>query len=392
MIDLSLLPQLQDDMRQWRRHLHQYPETAFEENLTADFIADKLVEFGLEVHRGLAVTGVVATLMAGNGGKKIALRADMDALFIQEQNAFAHKSKHDGKMHACGHDGHSAMLLGAAKVLSQRCDFSGTVYFIFQPAEEGRAGAKAMIDDGLFEQFPADCVFGMHNFPDIPAGHFAVKSKAMMAALDSFEIILNGKATHAAMPHLGKDVIVAAAQLINNLQTIVSRTVNPADSAVVTITQIHAGNTWNGIPDSVVLRGTFRCFDATVQTLITDKIGQLVDAVCAAFGMSAEFKLNPENPGYPVTYNSDKETALALQAATAVVGEASVHTNPTPSMGSEDFAFMLQEKPGCYIWIGNGSSENSCLLHNPHYDFNDEILMIGATYWVKLVEMALAIE
>jgi amidohydrolase len=389
MTQLTALNQLHDDMRQWRRHLHQYPETAFEETGTAQFIADKLSEFGLEVHKGLATTGVVATLSAGNGNKKIALRADMDALFIQEQNTFAHRSRHDGMMHACGHDGHSAMLLGAAKVLAEQRSFNGTVYFIFQPAEEGRAGAKKMIDDGLFELFPADCVFGMHNFPDIPVGHFAVKPGAMMAALDSFEIILNGKATHAAMPHLGNDVIVAAAQLINNLQTIVSRNVNPADSAVVTITQIHAGNTWNAIPDSVLLRGTFRCFDSAVQTLIAEKIRQHVDAVCAAFGMSAEFKFNPENPGYPVTFNSDAECTLALQAATAAIGEASIHTNPTPSMGSEDFAFMLQEKPGCYLWIGNGSSENSCLLHNPHYDFNDDILSVGATYWVKLVEMAL---
>jgi amidohydrolase len=382
--------QLHDNMRQWRRHLHQYPETAYEEIATAQFIAEKLIEFGLEVHRGLAETGVVATLTAGNSSKKIALRADMDALFIQEQNTFAHRSRHDGKMHACGHDGHSAMLLGAAKVLSEQRKFNGTVYFIFQPAEEGRAGARKMIDDGLFDLFPADCVFGMHNFPDIPVGHFAVKTGPMMAALDSFEIILNGKATHAAMPHLGNDVIVAAAQLINNLQTIVSRTVNPADTAVVTITQIHAGNTWNAIPDSVLLRGTFRCFDNAVQTLITNKIRQQVNALCTAFDMSAEVKFNPENPGYPVTYNSDKETALALQAASAVVGENSIHTNPIPSMGSEDFAFMLQEKPGCYIWIGNGSSENSCLLHNPHYDFNDDILPIGAAYWVSLVEMALA--
>jgi amidohydrolase len=388
--NLTALQQLHDELRQWRRHLHQYPETAFEETQTAQFIADKLAEFGLEVHRGLATTGVVATLSAGNGSKKIALRADMDALFIQEQNTFDHRSRHDGKMHACGHDGHSAMLLGAAKVLSEQRSFKGTVYFIFQPAEEGRAGAKKMIDDGLFEQFPADCVFGMHNFPDIPTGHFAVKTGPMMAAFDCFEIILNGQATHAAMPHLGNDVIVAAAQLINNLQTIVSRTVNPADPAVVTITQIHAGNTWNAIPDSVLLRGTFRCFDRAVQTLIADKIRQMVDAVCAAFGMVAELKLNPENPGYPVTFNSDAESTLALQAATAVVGTDSVHTNPTPSMGSEDFAFMLQEKPGCYIWIGNGSSENSCLLHNPHYDFNDEILPVGAAYWVNLVEVALA--
>lgn len=386
----AALNELHDDMRRWRRHLHQYPETAFEETGTAQFIADKLSEFGLEVHKGLATTGVVATLTAGNGSKKIALRADMDALFIQEQNTFAHRSRHDGKMHACGHDGHSTMLMGAAKVLSQQRNFNGTVYFIFQPAEEGRAGAKKMIDDGLFDLFPADCVFGMHNFPDIPAGHFAVKAGPMMAAFDCFEIILKGQATHAAMPHLGNDVIVAAAQLINSLQTIVSRTVNPSDPAVVSITQIHAGNTWNAIPDSVLLRGTFRCFDSAVQTLIADKIRQQVDAICSTFGMSAEIKFNPENAGYPVTFNTEKETALALQAATAVVGEASIHTNPTPCMGSEDFAFMLQEKPGCYIWIGNGSSENSCLLHNPHYDFNNDILGTGAAYWVKLVEMVLA--
>jgi amidohydrolase len=389
MVDLIAFQQLHDDMRQWRRHLHQYPETAFEENQTADFIADKLLSFGLKVHRGLAETGVVATLSVGNSSKKIALRADMDALFIQEQNTFDHRSRHDGKMHACGHDGHSAMLLGAAKVLAEQRNFDGTVYFVFQPAEEGRAGAKKMIDDGLFKLFPADCVFGIHNFPDIPTGHFAVKTGPMMAALDSFEIILNGKATHAAMPHLGSDVIVAAAQLINNLQTIVSRSVNPADAAVVTITQIHAGNTWNAIPDSVVLRGTFRCFDSAVQTLISEKIRQIVNAVCAAFDMRAEIKFNPENARYPVTYNSDKETALALQAATAVVGEASIHPNPTPSMGSEDFAFMLQEKPGCYIWIGNGSSENSCLLHNPHYDFNDDILSAGMAYWIELVKLSL---
>ena len=296
MTDNTISQQLQDDMRQWRRHLHQYPETAYEENQTADFIADKLAEFGMKVHRGLAGTGVVATLSAGNSSKKIALRADMDALFIQEQNTFPHKSRHDGKMHACGHDGHSAMLLGAAKVLSQQRNFNGVVYFIFQPAEEGRAGARKMIDDGLFKLFPADWVFGMHNFPDIPAGHFAIKSGAMMAAFDCFEIVLKGQASHAAMPHLGNDVIVAAAQLINNLQTIVSRNVNPADSAVVTITQIHAGNTWNAIPDSVVLRGTFRCFEDVVQNLIADKIRQQLDAVCAAFGMAAEFKLNPKIP------------------------------------------------------------------------------------------------
>jgi len=383
------IQQLHAYMRQWRQHLHQFPETAFEETQTAKFIADKLTSFGLDVHQGLGKTGVVATLSAGNSDKKIALRADMDALFIQEQNTFAYRSRHGGKMHACGHDGHSAMLLGAAKYLSQNRNFNGTVYFIFQPAEEGRAGARQMIDDGLFEKFPADCVFGMHNFPDISLGHFAVKPGAMMASFDCFEINITGQATHAAMPHLGNDAIVASAQLINALQTIVSRTINPADPAVVSITQIHAGNTWNAIPESVVLRGTFRCFSSTVQTTIANKITQLVDSICGGFNVSAEIRFNPENPGYPVTFNTEAETAIALKAAQAVVGANCVNQQPTPSMGSEDFAFMLQEKPGCYIWIGNGSSKNSCLLHNPHYDFNDEILPVGVAYWVKLVEMKL---
>jgi hippurate hydrolase len=377
------------DMKTWRQHLHQFPETAFEETETARFVAEKLRSFGLEVHEGLAKTGVVATLSLGTSQKKIALRADMDALFIQEQNDFAHKSCHHGKMHACGHDGHTAMLLGAARQLATQRNFNGTVYFIFQPAEEGRAGAKQMIDDGLFEQFPADCVFGMHNFPDIPTGHFAIKSGALMASFDCFEITLKGQATHAAMPHLGNDAIVASAQLITTLQTIVSRTLNPAQPAVVSITQIHAGNTWNAIPETVVIRGTFRCFDSEVQTLIADKIRQLLDATCQAFSITGTIRFNPENAGYPVTFNTDAETAIALKAATAVVGADRIDIQPTPSMGSEDFAFMLQKKAGCYIWIGNGSSENSCLLHNPHYDFNDDILSVGAAYWVKLVETVL---
>ena len=376
---------LHADMRAWRRYLHRHPETAFEETETAQFIADKLCSFGLEVHQGLGKTGVVATLSAGVGQRKIALRADMDALFIEEKNTFAHKSCHTGKMHACGHDGHTAMLLGAAKMLSENRNFNGTVYFIFQPAEEGRAGAKQMIDDGLFEQFPADCVFGMHNYPDIPAGHFAVKSGAMMASFDCFEITITGQATHAAMPHLGNDAIVAAAHVITALQTIASRMLNPADPAVVSITQIHGGHTWNALPESVLLRGTYRCFSQTVQASIADKITQLLNSICAGFDVRATIRFNPENAGYPVTVNSPDETAIALQAALAVVGEQGVDRQPIPSMGSEDFAFMLQAKPGCYVWIGNGASKNSCLLHNPHYDFNDAILPIGAAYWVALV-------
>jgi amidohydrolase len=385
----SEIQQLHAEMRQWRRYLHQFPETAFEETATAEFIAGKLSGFGLDVHQGLGKTGVVATLSAGDGAGKIALRADMDALFIQERNTFDHKSRHDGKMHACGHDGHSAMLLGAASYLARHRDFDGTVYFIFQPAEEGRAGAKQMILDGLFEKFPADCVFGLHNFHDIPPGHFAVKSGPMMASFDCFEIVLTGQATHAAMPHLGTDAIVAAAQLITALQTIVSRTVDPAEQAVVSITQIHAGQTWNALPESVVLRGTFRCFSGSAQKTIADKISQLTHALCQGFNVTAEIKLNPENPGYPITFNTEEETQMALNAAMAVVGEDCIDRQPTPSMGSEDFAFMLQEKPGCYLWLGNGSSENGCLLHNPHYDFNDAILPIGAAYWVKLVETVL---
>ncbi|MGZ5052605.1 MAG: M20 aminoacylase family protein [Methylobacter sp.] len=382
------IEQLHQQMRQWRQYLHQFPETAFEETATAEFIAEKLTGFGLDVHRGLGETGVVATLTAGSGGKKIALRADMDALFIQEQNTFAHKSRYDGKMHACGHDGHTAMLLGAACYLAEHRNFNGTVHFIFQPAEEGRAGAKRMIDDGLFEKFPADCVFGLHNFPDVPAGHFAVKPGPLMASFDCFEIVLKGQATHAALPHLGNDAVVAAAQLITALQTIVSRNVDPNEPAVVSITQIHAGNTWNALPESVVLRGTFRCFSAAVQKTIADKIAKLAHAVGESFGISADIRFNPENPGYPVTFNSAPETELALQAAVAVAGSDGI-VQPAPCMGSEDFAFMLQEKPGCYVWIGNGPSENGCLLHNPRYDFNDQILPAGVAYWVKLVETVL---
>ena len=380
---------MHSEMRDWRQHFHQFPETAFEEINTSAFISSKLKSFGLKVHEGLGKTGVVASLSSGNSSKSIALRADMDALFIEEKNTLPYKSRNSGKMHACGHDGHSAMLLGAAKYLADHNDFNGTVYFIFQPAEEGRAGAKQMIDDGLFELFPTDCVFGLHNFPDIPPGHFAIKTGAMMASFDCFEIVLSGQATHAAMPHLGDDVLLAAAQLITALQSIVSRNVNPADSAVLSITQVHGGNTWNAIPDSVVLRGTYRCFNSDVQTLIKDKLIQIVESLAKGFDLTSEITINPENAGYPVTSNSEAETAIAVTVAQEVAGVNHVDLQPVPSMGSEDFSFMLQEKPGCYVWLGNGSSEGDCLLHNPHYDFNDDILTIGASFWVKLVETVL---
>lgn len=377
---------LNADMRRWRRQIHQYPETAFEETATARLIAEQLQQSGIEVNHGLAKTGMVGILRRGNSSNSIALRADMDALYIQEQNQFDYASRHGGKMHACGHDGHCAMLLGAAHYLARHGHFDGTVYFIFQPAEECRAGAHQMISEGLFEQFPAQRVFGMHNFPDIPVGHFAVKTGPMMASFDCFEINLSGKATHAAMPHLGCDVLVAAAHLITQLQTIVSRQIDPADAAVVSITQIHGGNTWNALPDSAVVRGTFRSFKNSVRAQLEQSISRLAQSVAQGFRLHADVCFNPENPGYPVTVNSPDETASAIRAAIEVAGADCVNTVPTPSMGAEDFAFMLQQKPGCYIWIGNGSSQGNCLLHNPNYDFNDEILPLGAAYWVKLVE------
>ncbi len=377
-------------MREWRQHLHQFPETAYQEIHTSEFIKQLLSGFGLEVTDGLAVTGIVATLKNGQSDKKIALRADMDALYIEEQNALPYKSMNPGKMHACGHDGHCAMLLGAAKYLSEHRNFNGTVYFIFQPAEEGRAGAKKMIDEGLFNFFPADEVYGLHNFPDIPSGHFAVKSGPMMASYDCFEIRVHGDATHAAMPHQGNDVVLAAAHSISALQSIVSRNIDPSDSAVVSITQLQGGNTWNAIPDTVVLRGTFRCFKASVRDLIRQKIIQIIQTTAQCFSVTAETVFNPENQAYPVTVNTEFETEQSRLAASEIAGEDNVELNPVASLGAEDFAFMLQEKPGCYIWLGNGTSEGGCLLHNPHYDFNDEILPVGASYWVKLVEKRLA--
>lgn len=377
-------------MRTWRQQIHSAPETAYEEFKTAEFVAQKLTEFGLSVHTGIAKTGVVASLSVGSSARSIALRADMDALHIHEANALPYRSQIAGKMHACGHDGHTAMLLGAAKYLADYPEFDGTVHFIFQPAEEGRAGAKLMLEEGLFERFPADYVFGLHNFPNVPTGHFAIQAGPMMAAMNCFEITLRGRACHAAKPHLGNDPLMAATQLLSALQTIVSRNVDPHASAVVSITQIHSGQTWNAIPEEVVIRGTYRSFASDVQLLVEQRIQQLTTNISAAFNVEAILVFDPENPGYPVTVNNNEATQIAIAAATAVVGEASVDLHPTPSMGSEDFAFMLQAKPGCYVWLGNGAEAGCGQLHNPHYDFNDAILATGAAYWVKLVTTVLA--
>ncbi len=375
-----------DELTKTRRDLHKHPEIAFEEDRTSGIVAEKLESFGIEVHRGLAKTGVVGTLQAGTANQAIALRADMDALPIQEANDFEHRSVHDKKMHACGHDGHTTMLLGAAKYLSETREFDGIVHFIFQPAEEGAGGAKVMIDDGLFDKFPVTAVYGMHNWPGLAAGKFAMRSGPMMAAFDSFEIKITGKGTHAAMPHTGIDPITAASQIVTAFQTIVSRNIDPLDSAVVSVTMFHAGDAYNVIPDSVTLGGCTRSLRTETQKFIEETMERIIAGVCDAHGVTYAFRYTH---GYPATVNSEEETANAAAAAKLVAGEDNVATDIAPIMGSEDFAFMLQEKPGSYILIGNGDGEGSCMVHNPGYDFNDEALPLGATYWSKLAETLL---
>lgn len=377
---------LQAEMQVWRRHLHQHPEIAYEELQTSAFIVGILKDLGLTVHQGLAGTGVVATLKAGKSDKRIALRADMDALPVEELNDVSHRSQIEGKMHACGHDGHTAMLLGAAKHLAQNSNFDGTVYFIFQPAEESFGGAKKMIKQGLFDLFPAQSVFGMHNFPDMPQGQFAAKAGAMMASFDTFEIILHGKGCHAAKPHQGHDPLLAASQLVLALQSIVSRDIAPHQPVVVSVTQIHGGSAWNIIPETAQICGTFRCLDDEVREQIKQRIEAISSSVCTAMQVKAEVIFNPGSVPYPVTINSEDETEQALAVAASLVGEENINREPQPSMGAEDFSFMLQQKPGCYVWLGGNTADTKGMLHHPQYDFNDAILGVGAAYWVRLVE------
>jgi amidohydrolase len=377
------------DMTAWRREIHAHPETAFEEHRTAEFVARRLGEFGIEVHRGLAGTGVVGTLR-GNGapnGRAIALRADMDALHIHEKNGFAHASTNPGKMHACGHDGHTTMLLGAARYLAETRNFAGTVHFVFQPAEENEGGARVMVEQGLFEKFPVEAVYGMHNMPGVPVGKMCVRTGPLMAAYDIFELVVRGRGAHGAMPHQGVDPVVTASQIVTALQTIASRNTDPLDAVVVSVTQIHGGDTWNVIPDEVTIRGTTRSFRPEVQRSIEPAIRRIAEGIARAHG--AAIAAMRYEMRYPPTVNTAAETEIAARAAAAVIGEENLVRDPTPSMGAEDFAFMLQAKPGSYVWIGNGPTEGGCLLHNPHYDFNDEILPIGASYWATLVEQTL---
>ncbi|MGE0853820.1 MAG: M20 aminoacylase family protein [Hyphomicrobiaceae bacterium] len=376
------------DMTAWRHDIHRHPETAFEEVRTADIVTAKLKSFGIEVHRGLAKTGVVGVLHSGTSKRAIGLRADMDALDVHETNSFAHASTISGKMHACGHDGHTTMLLGAARYLAETRNFDGTVYFIFQPAEENEGGGRVMVEEGLFDNFPCEGVYGMHNIPGIPIGHFAVRPGPMMAAYDIFEIVVKGVGTGAANPHRSVDPILAGSHIVTALQSIVARNVDPMDNAVISTTQFHAGTTWNVIPQECTLRGTVRVFKKSVQDMIEKRMEKIARNV--AEGLGAEIKRWRYERRYPPTVNSEREVENAARAASSLVGSENVDRNPTPLMASEDFAWMLLKKPGCYIWIGNGDGEGSCMVHNPGYDFNDQILPLGASYWATLVEQQLA--
>ncbi len=379
------------ELQQIRRDIHAHPELCYEEQRTADVVAKKLAEWGIPVIRGLGVTGVVGIIRNGTGTRAIGLRADMDALPMQETNVFDHASRHAGKMHACGHDGHTAMLLGAAHYLAQHRNFDGTVYVIFQPAEEGGGGARRMMDDGLFEECPMDAVFGMHNWPGAATGTFGVTPGPMMASSNEFEVIVKGRGAHAAQPHKSIDPIMVAVQIAQSWQTIVTRNKSPLDAGVLSITQIHAGSTTNVIPDDATLIGTVRTFTTTVLDLMEQRMRDIAVHTAAAFGAEVDFRFKRN---YPPLINHPDETAFALQVMRDIVGDAAVEAAVEPTMGAEDFAFMLQEKPGCYVFIGNGDGEHRafghglgpCNLHNPSYDFNDELLPIGATYWVRLAE------
>jgi hippurate hydrolase len=370
-----------------RHELHAHPELSFEEERTSELVAKTLDAAGIEVHRGLAGTGVVGLLKCGSGSRMIGLRADMDALPIQEQNRFPHRSKHDGKMHACGHDGHTAMLLAAAEHLAESQSFDGSVAFIFQPAEETVGGARVMIEEGLFQQFPVEQVFGMHNWPGLPAGQFAIHHGPVMACADQFDITIRGHGAHAAMPHQGRDPVVAGAALIQALQSIASRSIDPLDAVVLSIPRFQAGEAYNVIPDVVTLGGTVRAFRPEVE----DQVEAAMERICAGIGAAHGVQVALDyRRGYPPTVNTAAEAETCRQVIGQLVGEQNARTDLQPSMGAEDFAYMLKEKPGCYVWIGNGLGEGGCMLHNPHYDFNDDILTLGASYWVRLVEHLLA--
>ncbi|CAG4888008.1 M20 aminoacylase family protein [Paraburkholderia saeva] len=395
---MKLIPEIQTargEIQSLRRTIHAHPELRYEETQTADLVAKNLTAWGIEVHRGLGKTGVVGVLKRGTSERSVGLRADMDALPVHELNTFEHRSHNDGKMHACGHDGHTAMLLGAAHYLAKHGDFDGTVVFIFQPAEEGGAGAQAMIDDGLFTRFPVDAVFGIHNWPGMPAGHFGVTEGPIMASSNEFRIEITGVGSHAALPHNGRDPVFTAVQIANGLQGIITRNKKPLDTAVLSITQIHAGDAVNVVPDVAWIGGTVRTFTTQTLDLIEARLRKIAESTAEAYDCSVKITFHRN---YPPTINSAKEARFAAEVMKEIVGAENVDDSVEPTMGAEDFSFMLLAKPGCYAFLGNGDGGHRdaghgagpCMLHNASYDFNDDLLPVGSTYWVRLAQRYLA--
>lgn len=384
---IARIGELHPDMTAWRRDIHAHPELGFEETRTADLVARQLEAWGIEVHLGIGRTGVVGVLRNGTSKRTIGLRADMDALPIEEANAFDHRSRHAGRMHACGHDGHTAMLLGAAKYLAETRNFDGTVNFIFQPAEEGLGGALAMLEDGLFERFPCDAIFSMHNRPNLAIGQFNVRAGPMMAGGAFFDIDITGVGTHGARPEAGVDPLIVGVQMVSTLQTIISRNVRPIDTAVLSVTQFHAGDAYNVIPQTARVSGTVRAFSKEVMALVEANMRRTAKGVAEAMGATAsvDFRIN-----FAPLVNDDAETAFAAAVCEELVGAANVHRNSAPVMGSEDFSFMLEKVPGCYINIGNGVGDGGCEIHNPGYDFNDAASPLGASFFARVVERKLA--
>ncbi len=377
-----------------RRDIHAHPELCFEERRTSDLIAQALTEWGIPVHRGLGRTGVVGIISNGTSSRAVGLRADIDALPVTERNTFAHASRHPGKMHACGHDGHIAMLLAAARHLARHREFDGTVYLVFQPAEEGGGGAREMIRDGLFEKFPMEAIFGAHNWPGLGVGQFALKTGPCFASSNEFKVTIRGKGAHAAMPNNGIDPVIAACQMVQAFQSIITRNRRPIDAAVISVTMIHAGEATNVVPESCELQGTVRTFTLDVLDMIEQRMRLIAAHTASAFGATCEFEFERN---YPPTINHDAETQFVRQVMADLVGPENVLPFD-PTMGAEDFSFFLQERPGCYFLIGNGDGTHRegghgmgpCMLHNPSYDFNDELIPLGATLWVRLAERWLA--
>jgi hippurate hydrolase len=377
------MPDRFSEVAEWRRHIHARPELGYEEVKTSAFVADKLRSFGIETHTGFATTGVVGVIPGRRGpGRTIALRADMDALPMTEMNAFGHASTHAGRMHACGHDGHTAMLLGAARELAAAPDFAGTVVLIFQPAEEALGGAKVMIDEGVFERFGIEEVYGLHNWPQMPAGTIGVRTGPMMASCDFFSLTVTGKGGHAAMPQLVIDPIVAASQIVTAFQTIASRNAPPHEAVVVSVTQFHAGSADNVIAEAAELRGTVRAFDPQIRDMAQRRMTEIAQGIGAAMNVGIDFDYRR---CFPATINSAAESEAAARAAAAVVGTDNVRRDEPPSMTAEDFAFMLEARPGCYIWLGQGSADHPRMLHSPTYDFNDGVIATGIAWWKAMV-------